>query len=327
MNLQHLEYFFAIADNKSVSKAAEKLHVSQPSLSRVIRSMEEEMGTKLFIRTAKGMELTKEGEALYGEGKRALDILNNARISINTRTRKHSDISIYSTMERSPLAAIKEFKRFNPDVAIGYHLMKYDYEQFTFPCERTRENTFCLVPETAVPPSGDEFEYARFQKAEAVLIVPSTHWLAERKEARLEELAGEHLILPAKNSLFRSWAEDMFRQSGFQPLVEPEEICEAPMERIDKLGMEIANIFYQHDVPLDLNTGIYNAEFRHGIMMKHNIVSLVFVNGRTKWREGTCRVKLTDPGTERYSYMIWSKQIPFSDTMDKFLRFIRNYYD
>ena len=60
MNFKQLEYFVAVAEAKSISKAARKLHVAQPPISRQIAMLEDELKVCLFLRTNKGVELTVE---------------------------------------------------------------------------------------------------------------------------------------------------------------------------------------------------------------------------------------------------------------------------
>ena len=62
MELRHIRYFLTVAEEGSFTKAAEKLCIAQPPLSRQIRDLEEELGTQLFIRKAKGLALTESGE-------------------------------------------------------------------------------------------------------------------------------------------------------------------------------------------------------------------------------------------------------------------------
>ena len=80
MNLNQLKYFGAVCECRTVSAAAEYLHISQPSLSNAIKELEEEFGVKLFHRQHSGMILTAEGERLY---KMSCELLNRAEQTEN----------------------------------------------------------------------------------------------------------------------------------------------------------------------------------------------------------------------------------------------------
>lgn len=73
MELRVLRYFLAIAQKESISKAADSLHITQPTLSRQLMDLEDELGKKLIIRSNKKIALTEEGSILR---KRAEEILN-----------------------------------------------------------------------------------------------------------------------------------------------------------------------------------------------------------------------------------------------------------
>src|SRR5580698_4288825 len=72
MELRHLRYFIAVAEEQNVTRAAARLHVSQPPLSRQIRDLEEELGVSLFRRTAKSLALTEAGKIFLNEARGVL---------------------------------------------------------------------------------------------------------------------------------------------------------------------------------------------------------------------------------------------------------------
>jgi DNA-binding transcriptional LysR family regulator len=81
IDLKQLKYFLAVAEEKSFSRAAERLHISQPPLSQQIQKLENELGVRLFARTTRSFELTAAGKALMTE---AADLLSRMRVTIET---------------------------------------------------------------------------------------------------------------------------------------------------------------------------------------------------------------------------------------------------
>ena len=73
MNFKQLEYFSAVAEAKSISKAARALHVAQPPISRQLSMLEDELGVCLFLRNNKGVELTEAGRSLYQQSQHMFD--------------------------------------------------------------------------------------------------------------------------------------------------------------------------------------------------------------------------------------------------------------
>lgn len=81
-NLTKYKIFLSVAENKSISKAAVQLYISQPAVSITIRKLEENLKTTLFIRKSKGVELTEKGRLLYDSAKKALNMLSDTEKSL-----------------------------------------------------------------------------------------------------------------------------------------------------------------------------------------------------------------------------------------------------
>ena len=90
LELRVLKYFLAVAEEGSVTAAAERLHLSQPALTKQLKSLEEELSTRLFLRGHKGITLTQDGELLQ---KRALEIVNLTEKTEADILRQHREIS------------------------------------------------------------------------------------------------------------------------------------------------------------------------------------------------------------------------------------------
>ena len=92
INFEYYKVFYVIAKNKNITKAANELNISQPSISRMLKTMEEQMNTKLFIRKTKGVILTHEGNELYNlisnEINNIIKAENNFSKLINNKTIK-----------------------------------------------------------------------------------------------------------------------------------------------------------------------------------------------------------------------------------------------
>ena len=119
MELLQLQYFSEVVRQKSVTKAAQLLHISQPALSQTIRRLENELGVKLFEKSGKGIQLTAKGRRFYSQISPALGSIHSAAEDIKS-DRLQGCITLGSYLPLSPLLpCIQEFSALNPDVTFN----------------------------------------------------------------------------------------------------------------------------------------------------------------------------------------------------------------
>src|SRR5215471_16280491 len=125
MELRHLRYFVAVAETENVTRAAHKLHVSQPGLSRQIRDLEDELGFPLLERTAKSVRLTAAGRVFLAEARAVLQRVesgvNAARAAALGANRElHVGYAPSPTARLLPLA-LRAFQAELPEVRVRLH--------------------------------------------------------------------------------------------------------------------------------------------------------------------------------------------------------------
>ncbi len=128
MEFRQLRYFLVVAEEGNIGRAALKLHISQPPLTRQIQQLEESLGVKLFIRTPKGVELTEPGQLFYKEARNIKSLISLA----TERTQRASqgqlgrlDVGIFGSaiLDTIPKVLLA-FRNAHPDVDVVLHNME-----------------------------------------------------------------------------------------------------------------------------------------------------------------------------------------------------------
>ncbi len=211
MEIRTLRYFLAVARTENMSRAAEQLHVTQPTLSKQLKSLEEELGKKLFVRHSFSIQLTDEGRLLRD---RAEDLVGMAD-RIEQEFISLDDISggdLYlglaeSSRIRYLARAIREFKKSYP--AVKYHITSGDTEQTTEKLDKGLLDFLVLAEQ----PDSKKYEFLPFpEKDQWGLILPAADPLAEKKALKSADLAGLPLFCSDQgwNNEIRAWAGNDF---------------------------------------------------------------------------------------------------------------------
>ena len=128
INLELYKTFYYVAKNESISRAANELLISQPAISKAIKTLEDQLNTNLFIRKRDGVELTEAGEAIYKKIKDAMDLIGSAENDLKTLTNMESgtiNIGASKTIIHEFLMPyIKSFHKAYPNINIKIYTDK-----------------------------------------------------------------------------------------------------------------------------------------------------------------------------------------------------------
>lgn len=127
MDLRQMRYFYAVAQEGHLGRAAKRLYITQPPLTRQIQALEEEVGAPLFVRSAKGMALTEAGAALMQEVPHILSLTKNAIQRAKKTGEGHSgsiDIGVFTASVLGVIPKILAgFRIERPNVAVAFKAM------------------------------------------------------------------------------------------------------------------------------------------------------------------------------------------------------------
>jgi DNA-binding transcriptional LysR family regulator len=221
MELRHLRYFVTVAEELNFSRAAARLRVSQPPLSRQIKSLEEEIGTELFDRSKRNLQLTPAGKSFLDQAKQILEQSDRAaRLAkaVGQGKSGHLTVAFLSPLGGTFLpVALRTFRQRFPSVEVTITEMVPGQQVkallesridvgFLARCEARFEN------ELALEALGD---------IGWVAALPPEHALARLREVPLRKLANEKLVFFDRSSApaTHDWIRDLCRANGFEPTI------------------------------------------------------------------------------------------------------------
>jgi DNA-binding transcriptional LysR family regulator len=195
VELRHLRYFVAVAEMENVSRAAmQRLHVSQPSLSRQIRDLEDEIGVQLLERTAKSVRLTEAGRAFLDEARAILKHTDDAVVKVRTIAGKRETelhIGDWLATGRIMPALLRAYQQVMPNVKVNVH--DWPVEKNIAGVRDGRLQLAIMIP----PLKANALEDLRFEQlltARVCLAVSCDHPFARRQSVSLADAAREPFI-------------------------------------------------------------------------------------------------------------------------------------
>ncbi len=214
MDLAQLELFLCIAEEKSFSRAAEKMLRTQPALSIAIKRLEEELGEQLFDRSSKSGTLTEAGKILYSYAQKMLNLREEAREAIGELRGMFRGRLTIGANESTSLyvlpSLLLEYRRRHPQIKI--EVFRNVSEKI--PLEVVERNLdFGFLSYDPMNPALQSIEVHR---DELVLVVPPQHRFANRKHVAVRELGQEQFVAHNVKTPSRARILELFKQRHTQ---------------------------------------------------------------------------------------------------------------
>lgn len=295
MEFKQLEAFVAVVDYGSFSEAARKLYLTQPTISAHVRSLEEELHTKLILRTTKKTTITTRGYQLYDSAVRMLEILNNLLENF-TGVQKHMIDLAASTIPSSYLLPeiLAAFGKTHPD--IYFHSIQADSAEsinrvldgtvdLALVGQNTRDETCVFLP---------------FCQDELVIATPITnHYLGlQNKSVTFEDFIKDPIIIREKGSGTKKEMDLFLEQIG----VTPSDLnVIARMNDLEGIKKSIVN-----------GLGISILSARSAIDLQKTKQILLF--------------PLEESAHKRTFYIVYSKNRILKPHVRQFIQFVQNFY-
>ena len=288
MEIRTLRYFLAVAREENMSRAAEQLHVTQPTLSKAMRSLEDELGKKLFTRRSFSISLTEEGILLRNRAEDLVtmaDKIEREFLSLDDITGGDIYFGLAESYQIRYLAReIRQFKRAYPE--LRYHITSGDTEQVTEKLDKG------LLDFAVICEAPDERKYHHIQFPESDyfgVVFPDSSALAEKETVTAEDLAGLPLFCSEQ-----SWENDIRPWAG---------------EWFSSLRLE----------------GSFRLAYNGSMFAKEGLGVLLTLNDLVDTSPGSgLTFRPLSPHLEMKMYLIWNKYQSFTPIAERFLKQIRS---
>ena len=216
MDFKQLEYFKTIYEEGSISRAAQKLYISQQGLSKAVLALEKELDCKLFERNPKGILLTEAGEVLLARADHVLKE-RDAILREMTIYREHEKLNLLMVIGSRfslPKELFKGFVKRYPEIELN--IQEEKNESCMYDLEQGKADIGIVIS----PERKDGYLYQPIKKEKITLVMPKEHPLASRKEIRISELAGMEIVYHSGSSSSALMEQCRKRDIHFSRMIE-----------------------------------------------------------------------------------------------------------
>lgn len=293
MDLLQLRYFQVVARLENMTRAAEELHIAQPSLSKTITRLEESIGVPLFERHGKRIRLNQFGRIFLERVKRSLiELEEGLREVADLAGFERGSITVGATTSPQLPHIFREYLTLHPSV--NFRFLQVSQHQDIQKRLINYEIDLCISTRPINQP-GVVCEPLKIE--EIFLALPLEHRLADRKSIELKEIADEPFILQTAEYGLREVTYDLCKQAGFIPI--------------------IANIAFESTTP-EVICSLVKAGFGNAFIPAYwwdsiNTDSLV-------------KMHIENPTCQQTIWLSWVKEHYLSAAARDFSKFIMNYY-
>lgn len=217
MELRHIRYFIALAEELNFSRAAERLHIAQPNLSRQIRELENIIGAPLFNRTKRQVKLTNAGKVFLNYAYNISEQVERAYVNTKLSTTGiEGELRIgFNGMVQDITPSLKQYRNKYPNVSI---VLKYmtSSEQIKALSENSID-----IGTISVPISSNQIVTSPLKELKFMLALPENHPLTTKKNISLADLRKETFIITPKTAgpLFYETFKKAFNNIDYFPQV------------------------------------------------------------------------------------------------------------
>lgn len=287
MEIKTLRYFLAVAREENMTRAAEILHVTQPTLSKQLKSLEDELGKKLFIRHSFCIELTEEGILLRNRAENLVEMADKIEqefVSLDDITGGKLYLGLAESFQIRYLAReIKKFRECYPH--LSYHITSGDTEQIADKLDNGLLDFLVLAQQ----PDSRKYEYLEFPEKDVWgVIMPESDSLTGKKKITAKDLTGLPLFCSEQ-----AWEKEIKEWAG----------------------VDFQNLILEGSFRLAYNGSIFAREGLGYLLTYEQLID-------TSTGSGLVFRPLT-PRLESGMYLAWNRHQAFTPIAERFLKQLR----